>query len=162
MRRVLVSVLLASTMVAAQGGDPVVGNWRGTLTSATGVESPIIITIVKKGDGYAGSTNGLNASSEAALKQVTVNGAVLSIEAADESSSARLHSPPASRRRTALKAPAVGRITKFDATLSSGGHEPSSRTSNGESTTSSGAGVRCVGADTAAQPRRPIGYDDGE
>ena len=30
--------------------DPVVGNWRGTLTSASGVESPIIITIVKKGD----------------------------------------------------------------------------------------------------------------
>jgi hypothetical protein len=65
--------------------DPVVGNWRGTLTSASGVESPIIITIVKKGDGYAGSTNGLNASSEAPLKRVTVNGAMLSIEAGDDS-----------------------------------------------------------------------------
>ena len=64
MRRLFVSVLLTSTMVTAQGSDPVVGNWRGTLTSASGVESPIIITIVKKGDGYAGSTNGLNASSE--------------------------------------------------------------------------------------------------
>jgi hypothetical protein len=85
MRRALVSVLLASTMVTAQGGDPVAGNWRGTLTSATGMESPIIITIVKKGDGYAGSTNGLNASSEAALRRVTVNGASLSIEAADDS-----------------------------------------------------------------------------
>jgi hypothetical protein len=46
--------------------------------SASGTESPIIITIVRKGDGYAGSTNGLNASSESALKRVTV-------EAADDS-----------------------------------------------------------------------------
>ena len=65
--------------------DPVVGNWRGTLTSAPGTESPIIITIVRKGDGYAGSTNGLNASSESALKRVSVNGTKLSVEAADDS-----------------------------------------------------------------------------
>ncbi len=94
---ILLAMLYASTMAAAQtpvpsppalaapASDPVVGNWRGMLTSAAGVESPIIITIVKQGDGYAGSTNGLNASSEAALKRVTVNGASLSIEAADES-----------------------------------------------------------------------------
>ena len=100
--RMLVSVLLASTVVWAQAGapnapaqparpappaspaDPVVGNWRGTLTSASG-ESPIIITIVKRGDGYAGSTNGLNASSESALKRVTVNGTQVSVEAADDS-----------------------------------------------------------------------------
>ena len=70
---------------SALPADPVVGNWRGTLTSASGVESSIIITIVKKGDVYAGSTNGLNATSESALKRVTVNGAALSIEAADDS-----------------------------------------------------------------------------
>src|SRR5260221_12829589 len=69
----------------ARAVDPVVGNWRGTLTSASGVESPIIITIVKRGDVYAGSTNGLNASSEAALKRVTASGATLSIEASDDS-----------------------------------------------------------------------------
>jgi len=85
MRRLFVSVLLASTSVMAQGSDPVVGNWRGTLTSASGIESPIIITIVKKGDGYAGSTNGLNASSESPLKRVTVNGTALSVEAGDDS-----------------------------------------------------------------------------
>ena len=83
-RRIVFAVLYASTVAAAQGADPVVGNWRGTLTSASG-DSPIIITIVRKGDGYAGSTNGLNASSEAALKRVTVNGATMSIEAADDS-----------------------------------------------------------------------------
>ena len=65
--------------------DPVVGNWRGTLTSSAGAESPIIITIVKKGDVYAGSTNGLNATSESPLRRVTVNGARVSIEAADDS-----------------------------------------------------------------------------
>ena len=69
----------------ARAGDPVVGHWRGTLTSASGVESPIIITIVKRGDGYAGSTNGLNASSEAALKRVTASGAKLTIDASDDS-----------------------------------------------------------------------------
>ena len=75
----------ARPALAASPADPVVGNWRGTLTSASGVESSIIITIVKKGDQYAGSTNGLNASSESALKRVTVAGTRLSIEAADDS-----------------------------------------------------------------------------
>jgi hypothetical protein len=70
---------------AAAQSDPVVGNWRGTLTSSSGMESPIIITIVKRGDGYAGSTNGVNASSESALKRVTVDGSRLTIEAADDS-----------------------------------------------------------------------------
>jgi len=63
----------------------VVGNWRGTLKFVVGMESPIIITIVKRGDGYAGSTNGVNASSESALKRVTVDGSRLTIEAADDS-----------------------------------------------------------------------------
>jgi hypothetical protein len=85
MRRVILAVFLASTIVAAQPSDPVVGNWRGTLTSAAGVDSPIIITIVRKGDGYAGSTNGLNASSESALKRLTVSGAKVSLEAGDDS-----------------------------------------------------------------------------
>jgi hypothetical protein len=85
MRLTFAFVLVVSATLAAQSSDPVVGNWRGTLTSAAGGESPIIITIVKKGDGYSGSTNGLNASSESALKRVTVTGASLAIEAADES-----------------------------------------------------------------------------
>jgi hypothetical protein len=70
---------------SAAQSDPVVGHWRGTLKSPSGTESPIIITIVRKGDGYAGSTTGLNAASESALKRVTVDGARLSIEAADDS-----------------------------------------------------------------------------
>ena len=94
LRAIIVAVVAAQAGAPAQPAvparpalpaDPVVGNWRGTLTSAMGVESPIIITIVKKGDGYAGSTSGLSASSESALKRVTVNGTKVSVEAADDS-----------------------------------------------------------------------------
>ena len=78
----------ASPAAAAAARDPVVGNWRGTVTSASGGTSPIIITLAKKGDAYVGSTNGLNASSESALTRVTVEGEGanrVTIEAADDS-----------------------------------------------------------------------------
>jgi hypothetical protein len=65
--------------------DPVVGNWRGTLKNAQGVDSPIIITLAKKGDGYAGSSNGLNATSEIPLRRVAVDGVKVSLEAFAES-----------------------------------------------------------------------------
>jgi hypothetical protein len=65
--------------------DPVIGNWRGTLKNAQGVDSPIIITIAKKGDVYAGTTNGLNATSEIPLKKLTVDGARATLEASAES-----------------------------------------------------------------------------
>jgi len=66
--------------------DPFAGNWRGTVTASAGNPSPIIITLVKKGDGYVGSTNGLNAASESALKRASVTGpTTIAIEAADES-----------------------------------------------------------------------------
>jgi hypothetical protein len=66
--------------------DPFAGNWRGTVTTSTGNPSPIIVTLVKKGDGYAGSTNGLNATSESALKRVAVTGPnTIAIDAADDS-----------------------------------------------------------------------------
>jgi len=65
--------------------DPVVGNWRGTLSSSAGTETPIIITIAKRGDVYIGSTNGLNAPSEIPLTRIAVNGARVTIEAASAS-----------------------------------------------------------------------------
>ena len=65
--------------------DPVVGNWRGTLKNAQGVDSPIIITIAKKGDVYAGTTNGLNATSEIPLRKLTIDGAKVTLEASAES-----------------------------------------------------------------------------
>ncbi|HJZ73839.1 MAG TPA: hypothetical protein VKE51_19005 [Vicinamibacterales bacterium] len=66
--------------------DPFAGNWRGTVTVSGGSPSPIIITLVNKGDGYAGSTNGLNAASESPLQRVSVTGPnTIAIEAADAS-----------------------------------------------------------------------------
>jgi hypothetical protein len=77
-------VLLLARPVAGQP-DPIVGDWRGTLTSAQGTGSPIVITIVTKGDGYSGVTSGLSESSEVALKRVTLTGDRVSLEAAADS-----------------------------------------------------------------------------
>lgn len=65
--------------------DPVAGNWRGTLTSAPGVNSPIIITIAKRNDTYFGSTSGTTATAEIPLKKLAVDGTHVTIEAASES-----------------------------------------------------------------------------
>jgi hypothetical protein len=65
--------------------DPVAGNWRGTLTSAPGVTSPIIITIARRNGTYAGMTSGLTANAEIPLKALTVAGTRVTIEAASES-----------------------------------------------------------------------------
>src|SRR5437660_1365588 len=80
-------VPLAPPAQAGRGAaaDPVTGNWRGTLTSAPGVTSPIIITIAKKGDVYSGSTSGLTAAAEIPLKKLTVSGTHVVIEAVSES-----------------------------------------------------------------------------
>lgn len=65
--------------------DPVLGNWRGTVRASQGTESPIIITIVRKGDGYIGTATGLGGTSEVPLQRVTVSGSRVSIESADNS-----------------------------------------------------------------------------
>jgi hypothetical protein len=76
----------ARPALPAPPSDPFAGNWRGTVTAAAGSQSPIIVTLVKRGDGYVGSTNGLNATSESALKRVAVTGTnTIAIEAADDS-----------------------------------------------------------------------------
>lgn len=75
----------ARPALPAQSSDPVVGNWRGTLASSAGTETPIIITIAKRSDLYVGSTNGLNAPSEIPLTRVAVEGNRVIIEASSES-----------------------------------------------------------------------------
>lgn len=82
----VVSVYVSvATVVVAQPADPVVGNWRGTLTSADGTASPVIITIGKAGDAYGGSTSGVGEGSEVSLRRVTVDSTKLSIEGVSES-----------------------------------------------------------------------------
>src|SRR6266567_4104101 len=70
---------------AGSAADPVAGNWRGTLKSSAGTETPIIITITRKGDVYAGSTNGLDAASEIPVSRLSVAGNRVALEASAES-----------------------------------------------------------------------------
>ena len=65
--------------------DPVLGNWRGTLKAADGTSSPVIITVVKTGDSYGGSTTGVGESSESPLTRVSVAGTRVTIEGGAES-----------------------------------------------------------------------------
>lgn len=88
--RVLVASLPALLLAFHVGGasaqdDPVRGTWRGTLRSAQTTESPISITIVRKGDGYEGFTTGIGESNPLPLKRVVVAGNRVSLEAAADS-----------------------------------------------------------------------------
>lgn len=78
-------VVLVGPAVLVGQSDPVTGNWRGTLKSADGTVSPIIITISRSGDGYAGSTSGVGENSETALTKVTATGPRVTIEGTAES-----------------------------------------------------------------------------
>jgi len=82
---VAVAYALAVGVPLASQTDPVVGQWRGALKSAAGVDTPIIITITKKGDVYGGSTNGVNAQSEIPLTKLVVAGSKVTLEAMSES-----------------------------------------------------------------------------
>lgn len=78
--------LLALHVVGAPAQDePVRGTWRGTLRSAQTTESPISITIVRKGDTYEGVTTGIGESSPLPLKRLVVSGNRVSLEAAADS-----------------------------------------------------------------------------
>ena len=92
MRRLALSVFLAmaagSAAAQQQADDPVLGNWRGTLKSAAGAqgsESPFVLSIVKKGDGYGGSMSGLGGTSELPLKSVVVTGTLVRVESVADS-----------------------------------------------------------------------------
>ena len=75
--------VLGSTTLAQN--DPVPGNWRGTIKAAAGTESPFIVTLVKRGDTYAGNTTGLGGIGEVPLKTVTVAGNRVTFEAVADS-----------------------------------------------------------------------------
>jgi hypothetical protein len=75
---------------AAQPDVAVLGNWRGTLKSGQTTESPFVLTIVKKGDGYAGSMSGLGGTSEIPLRSVTVTDDRVRVESADDSKLGRV------------------------------------------------------------------------
>ena len=78
-----------SAQPARQGAgapqDPIAGNWRGSVKSAGGGDSPIIITLVKKGETYVGSTTGLAEGGDVALGRLNVTGNQVSFESAADS-----------------------------------------------------------------------------
>jgi hypothetical protein len=83
-------LLLTGTPAAGQRGappepgDPIVGNWRGTLRSGQDAQTPLVITIVKKDEIYTGMTN-VGGTSESPIKRVTVAGNRVIVETAADS-----------------------------------------------------------------------------
>ena len=75
---------LAPTAVGAQQ-DPVVGNWRGSVKSSGGTESPIVMTIAKDGTRYIGTTTGLSEGGDVAMQKVDVAAGSVSVEASADS-----------------------------------------------------------------------------
>ena len=84
-RNALLIACVATTVSAQPADDPVLGNWRGTLKSSAGIESPFVLTITRKGDGYAGSMSGLGGTSEIPLKSVTAAAGRVKVESSDDS-----------------------------------------------------------------------------
>ena len=79
-----ICLALAPTAAGAQQ-DAVVGNWRGSVKSAGGAESPIVMTIAKDGARYIGATTGLSEGGDVAMRKVDVAGGGVSVEAAADS-----------------------------------------------------------------------------
>ena len=77
-------IALAPTAAGAQQ-DAVVGNWRGSVKSAGGAESPIVMTIAVDGTRYIGATTGLSEGGDVAMRKVDVAGGGVSVEAAADS-----------------------------------------------------------------------------
>ena len=76
---VAVALVLLATAVSAQQ-DAVVGSWRGTLKSAQGGDSSIIMTIVKRGDSCVGATTGLSEGG-VPLQRLVIEGTHVTVEA---------------------------------------------------------------------------------
>ncbi len=86
-----VVAVLAAASVAAQRGapraaqnEPVVGAWRGTIRVGDGAPTPLVLSVVKRGDTYAGAIN-LGGANEIALRQVRVAANHVAIESGAES-----------------------------------------------------------------------------
>jgi len=76
MRRAVVTIavlLIQILAVYGQSTDKLAGRWSGTIDSIQGKQNAVA-TFKKEGDGYTGSITGLRPGSEAALKDVKVDG----------------------------------------------------------------------------------------
>ena len=87
----LMIVTLAAGLASAQRGaappafsDPLAGAWRGTLRSGTETQTPLVISIVKKGDIYTGVVN-TGGTTETPIRKIALTGNRLVIEAGSDS-----------------------------------------------------------------------------
>ncbi len=87
----MLAIVLAPLQAAAQRnaapavpGDPAVGAWRGTIGTTPEAQTPFLLSIVKRGDTYAGAIN-VGGANEVALRRTTVAGNRVTVESGAES-----------------------------------------------------------------------------
>src|SRR5512147_2014143 len=76
MRTTLIAIavfFMQCLAASAQSTDKLAGRWAGTVEGLQGKQNAVA-TFKKEGDGYAGSISGLRPGSEAALKDIKVDG----------------------------------------------------------------------------------------
>ncbi len=80
-----VALALALAGTAGAQAPGIAGEWRGTITSASGADTPFVLTIRQTPDGPAGTTGGLGATSEIPLTTITISGGQVSFQAESDS-----------------------------------------------------------------------------
>jgi hypothetical protein len=87
----MVLCFLAAASTAAQRGgppgaarEPIVGAWRGTIRVAAEAPTPLVLSVVRRGDRYAGTLN-FGGANEIVLRRVAVDGSRLSVESGADS-----------------------------------------------------------------------------
>lgn len=86
----VLAVLVSAPLVAQPGvspgarTEPAVGAWRGTIKVAADSPTPLVLSIVKRGDTYSGTVN-LGGANEIPLRRVSVAGNRVSIESGADS-----------------------------------------------------------------------------
>ena len=88
---VLILTISAAVTLSAQRGaapagptDPLAGAWRGTLRSSADTQTALVISIVKKGDVYAGVVN-TGGTTEAPIRKINLTGNRLAVDAGSDS-----------------------------------------------------------------------------
>ena len=66
-------------LAPAVASEPAVGAWLGTIRTASDPPTPLVLSIVKRGDAYAGAIN-IGGANEIALRRVAVAGSRVTIE----------------------------------------------------------------------------------
>jgi hypothetical protein len=86
-----VLLLMAAVDAVAQRGtpqplpsDPLAGAWRGAMRSGPATETPLVVSIVKKGDVYSGVIN-TGGTTETPIRKVVFTGNRLVVDAGSES-----------------------------------------------------------------------------